>query len=99
VVSLLAIILMNRSWTRSAISMLGAPNGALWWVVAGGAALLAIVLFVAPVRALFSFAPLHVQDIGLSLAAGLACLAWFEILKITPWWKRLQAGETRRAKP
>jgi Ca2+-transporting ATPase len=97
VVSLLAIILMNRSWTRSAISMLGAPNAALWWVVAGSAAFLAIVLFVAPVRALFSFAPLHVRDIGLSLTAGLACLAWFEVLKLTPWWRRLQAGATSRA--
>jgi Ca2+-transporting ATPase len=72
--------------------MLGERNPALWWVVAGGAAVLAVVLFAAPVRELFSFAPLHAQDIGLSLAAGLACLAWFEVLKLTPWWKRLQAG-------
>ena len=98
VVSLLAIILMNRSWTRSAIAMLGERNPALWWVVAGSATLLCIVLFVAPVRALFSFAPLHAQDIGLSLAAGLACLAWFEVLKLTPWWARLQAGVSLRAK-
>jgi len=98
VVSLLAIILMNRSWTRSTIAMLGERNAALWWVIAGGAAFLAVVLLVAPVRALFSFAPLHAQDVGLSLAAGLACLAWFEILKLTPWWRRLQAGEIRRAR-
>jgi P-type Ca2+ transporter type 2C len=98
VVSLLAIILMNRSWSRSAIAMLGSPNPALWWVVAGGAAVLAVVLLVAPVRALFSFAPLHAQDIGLSLTAGLACLAWFEMLKLTPWWRRMQAGEALRAR-
>jgi Ca2+-transporting ATPase len=97
VVSLLAIILMNRSWSRSAIAMLGERNAALWWVVAGGAGVLAVVLFVAPVRALFSFAPLHAQDVGLSLAAGLACLAWFEALKLTPWWRRLQAGATPRS--
>jgi Ca2+-transporting ATPase len=92
VVSLLAIILMNRSWTRSAIAMLGERNSALWWVVAGAAAVLAVVLSVPAVRTLFSFAPLHAPDIGLSLAAGLACLAWFEVLKLTPWWRRLQAG-------
>jgi Ca2+-transporting ATPase len=99
VVSLLAIILMNRSWTRSTIAMLGERNAALWWVVAGGAGFLAVVLLVAPVRALFSFAPLHAQDVGLSLAAGLACLAWFEMLKLTPWWRRLQAGAASRANP
>ena len=99
VVSLLAIILMNRSWTRSAIAMLGERNAALWWVVAGGAGVLAVVLSVGPVRSLFSFAPLHAQDIGLSLAAGLACLAWFEVLKLTPWWRRLQAGAAWRAMP
>ena len=98
VVSLLAIILMNRSWTRSAVAMLGERNVALWWVVAAGAGFLAIVLLVAPIRALFSFAPLHGRDIGLSLAAGLACLGWFELLKLTPWWKRLQAGVLPRAK-
>jgi len=97
VVSLLAIILMNRSWTRSAIAMLGERNSALWWVVAGGVGVLAVVLSVEPVRALFSFAPLHARDVGLSLAAGLACLAWFELLKLTSWWRRLQAGGTSRA--
>ena len=39
VVSFLTIILVNRSWTRTVVSMLRAPNPALWWVV-GGAGLL-----------------------------------------------------------
>ena len=97
VVSLLAIILMNRSWTRSTLAMFGERNPALWWVVAGGAGFLAVVLSVPAVRTLFSFAPLHAQDVGLSLAAGVACLMWFEVLKLTPWWRRLQAGVTSRA--
>ncbi len=92
VISLLAIILMNRSWSRSAIAMLRVGNRALWWVVAGSAILLTIVLFAVPVRALFSFAPVHARDISLSLLAGLACLGWFEILKLTPWWRRLRVG-------
>ena len=97
VISLLAIILMNRSWTRSTIAMLRVGNPALWWVVFGSGTLLTIVLFVAPVRALFSFAPVHAEDIGLSLLAGLACLAWFEALKLSPWWRRLQAGGLSRS--
>jgi Ca2+-transporting ATPase len=99
VVSLLAVILVNRSWSRSAIAMLGERNAAFWWVVAGAAAVLAVVLFVPPVRSLFRFAPLHPQDLVLSLAAALACLAWFEALKLTPWWRRLQAGNPLAAAP
>jgi P-type Ca2+ transporter type 2C len=96
VVSLVAIILMNRSWTRSTIAMLQVRNPALWWVVAGSGAFLAIALFVTPVRSLFSFAPVHAEDIGLSLLAGLASLAWFEVLKLTSWWRRMQAGRSSR---
>jgi len=90
VVALLAIILINRSWSRSALAMLGERNPALWWVVSGALAVLAVAFFVAPVRALFSFAPLHLPDIGWSLLAGLVCLGWFELLKRTPWWRALQ---------
>src|SRR5262249_25733840 len=46
VVSFLTIILVNRSWTRSMLSMLRAPNPAVWWVLAGAAALLAAILAV-----------------------------------------------------
>jgi Ca2+-transporting ATPase len=96
VVSLLVIILINRSWSRPTIAMLAEKNVALWWVVAGSALFLALALFVAPVRALFSFAPLHPEDLGLSLLAGLVGLAWFEALKLMPWWRRLQAGASTR---
>jgi Ca2+-transporting ATPase len=97
VVSLFAVILMNRSWARSTFAMLRVGNAALWWVIAGGSVLLAIVLFVVPVRQLFSFAPVHVDDVGLSLLAGLACLAWFEVLKLTSWWRSLQVGREKRS--
>ena len=90
VVALLALILTNRSWTRSSLAMLAARNPALWWVVAGGSAVLAAVLLLAPVRALFSFAPVHADDVALSLLAGFICLAWFEALKRTRWWKHMQ---------
>lgn len=95
VVALLAIILINRSWSRSALAMLGERNPALWWVVSGALAVLAVAFFVAPVRALFSFAPLHLPDIGWSLLAGLVCLGWFELLKRTPWWRALQGRRQR----
>jgi Ca2+-transporting ATPase len=81
VVGFLAIILVNRSSTRSLASMARAPNPALWWVLSGTAVGLTLILIVAPLRRVFSFAPLQLRDAGLILLAGAGCLAWFELLK------------------
>jgi Ca2+-transporting ATPase len=85
VVSVLVIILANRSWTRGIVSMLRVPNSALWWVVGGAAAFLAVVLLVPAAQSLFHFAPLHATDTALSLGAGVACVMWFELLKLSEW--------------
>jgi Ca2+-transporting ATPase len=81
VVSFLTIILVNRSWSRSALSMMRAPNPAMWWVLGGAAILLSAILTVPALQRLFSFSPLHTDDLVLSLAAGILCLLWFEVLK------------------
>ena len=81
VMSFLTIILVNRSWTRSALSMMRVPNPAMWWVLAGAAILLGAILTVPALQRLFSFSPLHTDDLALSLAAGILCLLWFEFLK------------------
>ena len=81
VVSFLTIILVNRSWTRSALSMMRAPNRAMWWVLVGAAVLLGAILTVPALQRLFSFSPLHADDLAVSLAAGFLCLLWFEFLK------------------
>jgi P-type Ca2+ transporter type 2C len=81
VVAFLVIILVNRSWTRSLVVMLRVPNAAFRWVVGGTVALLALVLFAPFAQRLFHFAPLHADDLLLSLGAGLACVLWFEALK------------------
>ncbi len=81
VASFLTIILVNRSWTRSALSMLRAPNPALWWVLGGASLFLGAVLTVPPLQRLFSFSPLDTGDLALSLTAGFLCLVWFELLK------------------
>ncbi|MFB3778311.1 MAG: cation-translocating P-type ATPase [Bryobacteraceae bacterium] len=82
VVAFLAIILMNRSWSRSMLRSLGVPNGALWWVLGGTAVLLAAVLGFPLGQRLFHFAPLHASDLGISIGAGVACVLWFDLLKI-----------------
>jgi P-type Ca2+ transporter type 2C len=98
VVSFVAIIMMNRSWTRTAFTMLAEPNAAVWWVIAGTCGFLAIVLFVPGVQRLFQFAPLHRRDLALSLLAGAACLVWFELLKLSTWWRRRHGGAKRAAR-
>ena len=90
VVSFIVIILINRSWTRTAISMLREPNAAVWWVISGATGFLGLVLLVPSVQKLFHFAPLHVADLGLSLLAGAVCLVWFDLLKQSDWWRGAQ---------
>ncbi|MCE5326383.1 MAG: cation-translocating P-type ATPase [Planctomycetaceae bacterium] len=82
VVANLSLILTNRSWTRTAWSMFKVRNRAAWFVTAGAAACLALVLFVPPLRLVFHFAPPHTNDLLICLAAGALSIAWFEIVKI-----------------
>jgi Ca2+-transporting ATPase len=82
VVAFIVIILVNRSWTRSVFAMLRVPNPALPWVVLGACAFLALVLVVPVVQKLFHFAPLHAMDVLLSMTAGVACVLWFELVKL-----------------
>jgi Ca2+-transporting ATPase len=91
VVSFIAIILVNRSWTRSAFAMLAEPNAAVWWVSGGTCVFLGLVLCVPAMQRLFKFAPVNGLDLTLSLLAGAACLGWFEVLKRTRWWRSAAA--------
>ncbi len=82
VVANLALILTNRSWSRTIWGMLREPNAALWWVVGGAVVFLGLILWLPPLRILFHFAPLHGLDLALCLLAGAASILWFEILKL-----------------
>jgi Ca2+-transporting ATPase len=81
VVAFIAIILVNRSWTKSAYSMLRVPNAALKWVVFGASGFLAVILMIPFCQRIFSFGPLHIKDLVLSICLGLVCVLWFEALK------------------
>ena len=93
VVGFLTIILVDRSWTRSALSMLRMPNWALWWVVGGATLLLSLVLAVPQLQHMFLFAPLHPDDLLWSAVAGAACLLWFELLKFRRRRSAARAGD------
>jgi Ca2+-transporting ATPase len=50
------------------------------------------VLSVPVAQGLFHFAPLHAGDRAFSLGAGVACIMWFELLKLTKSWARFGQG-------
>ncbi len=81
VLAFFCIILVNRSWSRSALAMLRVRNQALGWVAAGAAATLAAALALPGVRSLFHFAPLHAWDLALAVVAGASSVLWFELVK------------------
>jgi P-type Ca2+ transporter type 2C len=83
------LILVNRSWRGSVLSILSARNLAAWAVIAGAVATLALSLAVPFFRNLFRFGTVDLHDLGLAAAVGLGSLAWFEILKaVRPAWLR-----------
>jgi Ca2+-transporting ATPase len=82
VVANLCLILTNRSWSRTAISMFRERNNALWWVVGTGSITLTLVLTVPFLRGLFHFGALHPADGILIVAAGVISILWFELLKL-----------------
>jgi Ca2+-transporting ATPase len=82
VVAFLAIILVNRSWSRTIVGSLRVPNKAVWWVMGGTSVFLAVVLLVPFARQAFHFAPLHADDVAMSAVAGVLCVMWFDLLKL-----------------
>jgi Ca2+-transporting ATPase len=82
IVANLALILTNRSWSRTIFGTVRARNAVLWWVVGGALVLLGLVLYVPFLRDIFGFAVLHLDDLAICLAAGLASIGWFEGLKL-----------------
>ena len=78
----LALILSNRSATRSMFTTMVAPNPALWWVIGGALAALSIVLAVPELRDLFRLAAPSVGDVALSAVAAGAGVLWYEFYKL-----------------
>jgi Ca2+-transporting ATPase len=95
VVAFLALITVNRSWTRPMLAMLEVPNRAFRSVVGGTLVLLGVVLFVPLAQRLFHFAPVPPDQLALAAAAAPVCLLWFEALK-RAWARRGEAARGHR---
>jgi Ca2+-transporting ATPase len=88
VAAILVVLLANRSSSRTIIGGLRVRNVALWCVLGGAAALLPVVLLVPMAQQIFHFSPIHVRDLVLSVAVGLACTLWFDLLKWSKHWAK-----------
>ena len=79
------LILINRSFSASPWQAIVRPNRFLWALLALVATILTAALTWPPAMALFRFGPLHLDDLAVSLAAGLAVLGIMEAIK--PLWR------------
>ena len=82
VVANICLILTNRSWSRTIVSMFKEPNAAFGGSLAGPPSCWPLFLTCHSCATLFHFSQLHVTDILLCVAAGAVSIAWFELLKV-----------------
>ena len=78
----LALIMTNRSWSRTIVTMLKEPNAVLWWILGGATVMLILVLNVPVLRILLHLNALQPKDFGFCLLAGVASVVWFEVYKL-----------------
>jgi len=82
VLSNLALLLATRSRTRTVLATLAEPNAALWAITLGALAALGAAIYVPAAAAIFRFAPLGAAELAVAAGAGLAGVAWVELLKL-----------------
>jgi len=89
VLSIISLILVNRSFSTSLITAFQRPNPMLGWIFAAVGAILTLSLLTPAIRRLFRFGPLHSNDLTFAFGAALALLALLELTKIF-WRDRLR---------
>ena len=82
IVSNIAIILTNRSWTDNIFKIITTPNKAMLWVLGGAIFFLALTLNIPYFLDLFQFHKLTLINIVSCSLAGLTTIVWFEIYKM-----------------
>jgi P-type Ca2+ transporter type 2C len=87
VVGNLALILSNRSASRSLWATLHTPNTTLWVVVGLALALLLAALYIPWAVSVLRFAPLPAHELAAACGLGLLSVVWFEGIK----WARRKA--------
>ncbi|MDG4875339.1 cation-translocating P-type ATPase [Mesorhizobium sp. WSM4935] len=85
VLTIVGLIFVNRSFSASFLTALIRPNRSLTIVVVAVASMLGATLLLPFATSLFRFGPLHVDDLAVTVGAGLAVLACLELLKL--FWR------------
>jgi Ca2+-transporting ATPase len=81
VLSIVSLILVNRSFSTSLIVAFRRPNQALAWILLTVTVILGLSLLWPAASTLFRFGPLHADDLALTLAAGVVVLIALETFK------------------
>ncbi len=82
IISNIAIILTNRSWTDNIFKILATPNRAVIWVTSGAVIFLTMSLTVPFFLDLFQFHRISLVSILICTLAGLTSIVWFELHKM-----------------
>lgn len=81
IVSNIAVILSNRSWTSNIFTILFTPNKAVKWVVGGAVFFLILILNIPFLLELFQFERMGWLELLICTAAGFSSIVWFEVYK------------------
>jgi Ca2+-transporting ATPase len=95
ILGIFSLVLVNRSFSSSLKLALVRPNVPLVSILLGVCAGLGLCLALLPVRELFRFGPLHLDDLALTIGSALLILVVLELLK--PFWRAQQP--LRMARP
>jgi Ca2+-transporting ATPase len=85
VLTIVSLILVNRSFSASLVAALRRPNPALALAVFAVALMLGLTLLWPFASDLFRFGPLHFDDLAVTLGAGIVVLIFLERMK--PLWR------------
>jgi Ca2+-transporting ATPase len=81
IVANIAVIMSNRSWTRSIFELITIRNKAAGWVIGGAILFMILIMNIPFFLQLFLFEKPGIADSMISIAAGLMTIAWFEVYK------------------
>jgi Ca2+-transporting ATPase len=81
IVSNIAVILSNRSWTSGFFTILSTPNKAVTWIVGGAVIFLVMTLNIQFLLDLFQFEKIGYLEFLVCIVAGFLSITWFEIYK------------------
>ena len=81
IVSNIAVIISNRSWTTGFFKILITPNKAVKWIIGGAIGFLILILNAPFLLNLFQFEKIGYLELLVCIVAGFSSIIWFEIHK------------------